>query len=166
MKNVLTIEQDSLSELYDFTIVNKNNIIIFGPPGIGKTAMAEQAINKSGYKQKIKTSYINKDITHLEYTFDKWYYEGGTILKIIAPYVQKGSSIKLADENFKKYWTYLFDGKEMDRRPLSKEFIDYSSEKQLLLLFNKVSKNLLQLGISSKELKKIIYKLFVEETLL
>jgi len=58
LKNVKQIDQKILAKLYDFTIQNDNNIIIFGGPGIGKSQMAQQAIKRTDYKY----IYINLSV--------------------------------------------------------------------------------------------------------
>jgi len=58
LQNVTKIDQSELLELYNFTIKHGSNIIAFGPPGIGKTEIARQAIFELGYR----CGYINLSV--------------------------------------------------------------------------------------------------------
>jgi len=60
LNDIYEVTQGSLSQLYDFTVIGDNNIIVFGPSGIGKTEMAIQAVKKSKY------NYIYLNLSVLE----------------------------------------------------------------------------------------------------
>jgi hypothetical protein len=48
--NILSVNQEELYTLYEFTINNGDNIVAFGPIGVGKTEIAKQAIESSNHK--------------------------------------------------------------------------------------------------------------------
>lgn len=60
LSDIYEVTQESLAQLYDFTVIGDNNIIVFGPSGVGKTEMAIQAA------QKAKHNYVYVNLSVLE----------------------------------------------------------------------------------------------------
>lgn len=58
LNDVYEITQETLSQMYDFSVDSRSNTIIFGPSGVGKTEMALQAVKRANYKHV----YINLSV--------------------------------------------------------------------------------------------------------
>jgi len=58
LTDILEINQTGLAEMYDFNIQTNNNIIIFGPAGIGKTVMSFQAAKRND----VEYMYLNLSV--------------------------------------------------------------------------------------------------------
>lgn len=58
LSDILEVNQAALAEMYDFSIQNDGNIIVFGSAGIGKTVIGKQVIDQN----KLECCYVNLSV--------------------------------------------------------------------------------------------------------
>lgn len=107
----------------------------------------------------------NENIVSLSYRSDSWGLGPMSFISLIARFVEPGGYIKMADDNTKTYWAYIFNGKKVERRSVSIKHIDFKNKKDLENNLNEIIFSMFKIGFTKTNIHMMIQKIFVQEIL-
>lgn len=133
---------------------------------VQKADTLPQILKICGWSPRI--SYPEGHIKGLVYDLDEWiehpeFNFANRALYILSHYVEPGGFIQMVNENSKHYWVYRFINFSLKKDKLTKIFIDFKNEQELIINFKNLSKALIKSGIKRDNLKDLIDDYLITE---
>lgn len=124
-----------------------------------KAISAHQALKVYGWSARMNTN----GMIGLSYQSDNWKIEHSFALTIVARFAEPGGYIHMVDEDRSYQWVYKFNDGILTSNFLSKRYIDFRSEEELLTILDEVLSGLFNLGIGKTEINKRTQKVFISK---